>query len=122
MEAKVNLAAKQVQPSLAAVTGTYGAVKKPHGYTAGGRAPYGRGGRGNNAGRGNKGRGRSHQYSDSCTAAASPAQGADTEPLVTVLSTMWVRLQVPEHIMLLRSVPTATLLGTPSMTVESWRH
>ena len=46
MEAKLNLAAKQDQPSLAAVTGGYGAAKKPRGNTAGGgRSPYARGGR-----------------------------------------------------------------------------
>ena len=108
MDAKLNLAAKQVQPSLAAVTGTYAAARKTRGNTTGGRAPYARGGRGNNAsrgnnaGRGNKGRVCSHQYSDPCTAAASPAQGANAEPIgePPALSTMWVRLQVPEHTML----------------------
>ena len=89
MEAKLNLAAKQDQPSLAAIAapqrGDSGAARKARGGAAGGCTPYSRGGgnvgRVNNAGRGNNGRGRSNQPSYSRFAAASPAQGANTEPL-----------------------------------------
>ena len=63
MEAKLNLAAKQDQPSLAAIAapqrGGSGAARKARGGAAGGRTPYSRGGgnvgRVNNAGRGNNG-------------------------------------------------------------------
>ena len=83
MQAKLNLAAKQDQPGTAAVTSGYGTARNSHG-SAGGRSPYGRGannaGRGN-GGRGNNGRGRSHQDSGSRFAAASPAHGANAEPL-----------------------------------------
>ncbi|DBA98303.1 TPA: hypothetical protein ACH3X1_001223 [Trebouxia sp. C0004] len=72
MEAKLNLAAKQDHPSLAAVGGSYGSAKNPRGNTGEGRSPWG-----SNAGRGNNGRGRSHQYSDSRPSAASPAQAED---------------------------------------------
>ena len=91
MEAKLSLAAKQDQPSLAAVAGGYGSAKRSHGHTAGGHFPYARGGgnagrgnnggRGNNAARGDNGRGCPQQYSASCPAVASPAQGANSEPL-----------------------------------------
>ena len=89
MEAKLNLAAKQDHPSLAAVAGGYGSAKKPRGNTAGhssyargsgnagnaGNAASGNaGGRSNAGNRGNNGRGRSHQYSGSRPAAASPHQ------------------------------------------------
>ena len=83
MQAKLNLAAKQDQPGTAAVTSGYGTARNSRG-SAGGRSPYGRGannaGRGN-GGRGNNGRGRSHQDSGSRFAAASPAHGANAEPL-----------------------------------------
>ena len=55
MEAKLNLAAKQDQPSLnlAAVTSSYGAARQPRNTVAGGRSPYARGG--SNASGGNNG-------------------------------------------------------------------
>ena len=78
MEAKLSVAAKQDQLSLAATAGGYDSAKRSRGHTAGGHSPYARGGgnagRGNNPAKGNNGRGHPHQYSASRPVAASPAQ------------------------------------------------
>ena len=92
MEAQLNLAAKQDPPSLAALShadgrntpqrGGHGAARKPRGGTGGARGPYSwLGGSGSRAGRGNNGRGRTNQISDSRSAPAAPAQGANSLPL-----------------------------------------
>ena len=122
MEAKLNLAAKQDQPSLAAVTSSYGAARQPRGNTAAkGRFPYAKG-------------------------AAMLAEATMVEvtltvtltralllpllhkvlilnPLVTALSTMWVGLQVlvPNRTTLQISVAFAKALGTPYTIAGSWR-
>ena len=122
MEAKLNRAAKQDQPSLAAVTSGYGAARQPRGNTAaGGRSPYARGG--SNAGRGSK-------VEVSLTVTLTHAlllpllhKVLTLNPLVTALSTMWVGLQVlmPNRTMLQTSVAFAKALGTPYTIAESWR-